>query len=159
MSYSLLHASTKLDPTHYSGPLDSLRGLCEVVTLLMVVFYICAEINQIKMWVIMVIKGYCANFIKTSHLTPYLSEWPHIGGKTPHRILGEGQSNENCLISCRERRSYFTEWMTLFDLFGLLLLLCIVPLRYMGHKAQWMVTSLAFLFNFLRIFKFSCVSR
>nr|XP_058963288.1 transient receptor potential cation channel subfamily A member 1-like [Pocillopora verrucosa] len=107
MSYSLLHASTKLDPTHYSGPLDSLRGFGEVVTLLMVVFYICEEINQIKI----------------------------------------------------ERRSYFTEWMTLFDLFGLLLLLCIVPLRYMGHKAQWMVTSLAFLFNFLRIFKFSCVSR
>ena len=49
MSYSLLHASTKLDPTHYSGALDSLRGFCEVITLLMVVFYICEEINQIRM--------------------------------------------------------------------------------------------------------------
>ncbi|XP_027057607.1 uncharacterized protein LOC113684429 [Pocillopora damicornis] len=107
MSYSLLHASTKLDPTHYSGALDSLRGFCEVVTLLMVVFYICEEVNQIRI----------------------------------------------------EGRCYFTEWMTLFDWLGLLLILCIVPLRYMDHKAQWMVTSLAFLFNFLRIFKFSCVSR
>ncbi|CAH3129400.1 unnamed protein product, partial [Pocillopora meandrina] len=107
MSYSLLHASTKVDPTHYSGALDSLRGFCEVVTLLMVVFYICEEINQIRI----------------------------------------------------EGRCYFTEWMTLFDWLGLLLILCIVPLRYMDHKAQWMVTSLAFLFNFLRIFKFSCVSR
>lgn len=26
LSYSLLHASTKLDPTHYSGALDLLRG-------------------------------------------------------------------------------------------------------------------------------------
>ncbi|XP_022810658.1 uncharacterized protein LOC111347709, partial [Stylophora pistillata] len=65
MSYSLLHASTRWDPTQYSGALDSLRGFCEVFTLLMVVFYI----------------------------------------------------------------------------------------------SQWMVTSLAFLFNFMRIFKFSCVSR
>nr|XP_058942651.1 uncharacterized protein LOC131770950 [Pocillopora verrucosa] len=107
MSYSLLHASTKVDPTHYSGALDSVCGFCEVVTLLMVVFYICEEINQIRI----------------------------------------------------EGRCYFTEWMTLFDWLGLLLILCIVPLRYMDHKAQWMVTSLAFLFNFLRIFKFSCVSR
>ncbi|PFX32211.1 hypothetical protein AWC38_SpisGene2939, partial [Stylophora pistillata] len=48
MSYSLLHASTKLDPTHYSGALDSLRGFCEVATLLMVIFYICEEINQTR---------------------------------------------------------------------------------------------------------------
>nr|XP_058944308.1 uncharacterized protein LOC131772437 [Pocillopora verrucosa] len=107
MSYSLLHASTKVDPTHYSGALDSLRGFCEVVTLLMVVFYICEEVNQMRI----------------------------------------------------EGRCYFTAWMTLFDWLGLLLILVIVPLRYMDHKAQWMVTSLAFLFNFLRIFKFSCVSR
>ncbi|XP_022809422.1 uncharacterized protein LOC111346398 [Stylophora pistillata] len=107
LSYSLLHASTKLDPTHYSGALDLLRGFCEVVTLLIVVFYICEEINQIRI----------------------------------------------------EGHSYFTEWMTLFDWLGLLLILCIILLRYMDHKAQWMVSSLAFLFNFLRIFKFSCVSR
>ncbi|XP_022806914.1 uncharacterized protein LOC111343975 [Stylophora pistillata] len=49
LSSSLLHASTKLDPTHYSGALDLLRGFCEVVTLLIVVFYICEEINQLRM--------------------------------------------------------------------------------------------------------------
>ncbi|PFX12115.1 hypothetical protein AWC38_SpisGene23977 [Stylophora pistillata] len=48
ISYSLLHASTKVNPIHYSGALDSLRGFCEIVTLLMVVFYICEEINQIR---------------------------------------------------------------------------------------------------------------
>ena len=62
-------------------------------------------------------------------------------------------------FSCSENYSYFTEWMTLFDWSGLLLILCIIPLRYTDHKAQWMVASLAFLFNFLRIFKFSCVTR
>ncbi|PFX13148.1 hypothetical protein AWC38_SpisGene22795, partial [Stylophora pistillata] len=50
MSYSQLHASTKLDPTQYNSALDSLRGFCEVFTLLMVVFYICEEIKQIRIW-------------------------------------------------------------------------------------------------------------
>nr|XP_058942594.1 transient receptor potential cation channel subfamily V member 2-like [Pocillopora verrucosa] len=58
-----------------------------------------------------------------------------------------------------ERQSYFTEWMTLFDWLGLLLILCIIPFRYIGSKAQWIFASLAVLFNFLRIFKFSCVTR
>ena len=49
--------------------------------------------------------------------------------------------------------------MTLFDLLGLLLILCIIPLRLSGSKAQWTVASLAILFNFMRIFKFSCVTR
>ncbi|XP_066015275.1 uncharacterized protein [Pocillopora verrucosa] len=59
----------------------------------------------------------------------------------------------------REGKSYFTEWMTLFDWSGLLLILCIIPSRYTQSKAQWLVASLAFLFNFLRIFKFSCLTR
>ena len=41
-----------------------------------------------------------------------------------------------CLISLREGKSYFTEWMTLFDWSGLLLILCIIPLRYTQSKAQ-----------------------
>ena len=49
--------------------------------------------------------------------------------------------------------------MTLFDWLGLLLILCTIPLRYTGSKAQWLIASLAFLLNFLRIFKFSCVTR
>ena len=64
-----------------------------------------------------------------------------------------------CLLSSRERYSYFKEWMNLFDLLGQLLILCIIPLRYCDSNAQWMVASLAFLFNCLRIFKFSCVTR
>ena len=64
-----------------------------------------------------------------------------------------------CLVCTRERHSYFKEWMNLFDWLGLLLILFIIPLRYTDSKAQWMVASLAFLFNFLRIFKFSCVTR
>lgn len=107
LSYSLIYGSTKLDPTQYRGAADSLRGICEVVTLFMVVFYICEEINQMR----------------------------------------------------KERHSYFREWMNLFDWLGLVLILCIIPLRYTDNKAQWKVASLAFLFNFLRIFKFSCVSR
>lgn len=64
-----------------------------------------------------------------------------------------------CLLFSRERQSYFMEWMTLFDWLGLLLVLCIIPLRYAGSKAQWTIASLAILFNFLRIFKFSSVTR
>ncbi|RMX51333.1 hypothetical protein pdam_00021892 [Pocillopora damicornis] len=84
LSYSLLHASTKLDPTQYRGTADLLRGICEVFTLLMVLFYMCEEINQI-------------------------------------RING-----------C----SYFIEWITLFDWLGLVLILCVLPLRYIGSKSQ-----------------------
>ncbi|XP_066015274.1 transient receptor potential cation channel subfamily V member 4-like isoform X3 [Pocillopora verrucosa] len=107
LSYSLLSASTTVDPTQYGGEADSLRGFCEIFTLIMVVFYICEEINQMRL----------------------------------------------------EGKSYFTEWMTLFDWSGLLLILCIIPSRYTQSKAQWLVASLAFLFNFLRIFKFSCLTR
>ena len=49
LSYSLLYGSTKPDPTQYRGGADLLRGLCEVVTLAMVLFYICEEINQMRM--------------------------------------------------------------------------------------------------------------
>ncbi|XP_066015367.1 transient receptor potential cation channel subfamily V member 5-like [Pocillopora verrucosa] len=107
LSYSLLSASTTVDPTQYEGEADSLRRFCEIFTLIMVVFYICEEINQMRL----------------------------------------------------EGKSYFTEWMTLFDWSGLLLILCIIPLRYTQIKAQWLLASLAFLFNFLRIFKFSCLTR
>ncbi|XP_022807165.1 uncharacterized protein LOC111344220 [Stylophora pistillata] len=105
LSYSLLYGSTKPDPTHYRGAADLWCGFCEIATLLMVVFYICVEMNQIRIY------------------------------------------------------SYLSEWITLFDWLGLLLILCVIPLRYTGSKAQWTVASLALLFNFLRIFKFSCVTR
>ena len=49
LSYSLLSASTTVDPTQYGGEADSLRGVCEIFTLIMVVFYICEEINQMRL--------------------------------------------------------------------------------------------------------------
>ena len=75
------------------------------------------------------------------------------------RAIGRLSKVVKDLCSCSERQSYFTEWMTLFDWLGLLLILCIIPFRYIGSKAQWIFASLAVLFNFLRIFKFSCVTR
>ena len=48
LSYSLMYGSTRLDPTLYKGAADSLRGFCEILTLVMVVFYISEEINQIR---------------------------------------------------------------------------------------------------------------
>ena len=91
---------------------------------------------------------------------PSSDDWVDERRKTKdERPLAWERVQTNFLISCREGNSYFTDWMTLFDWLGLLSILCIIPLRYMDYKAQWMVTSLAFLFNFLRIFKFSCVSR
>lgn len=49
LSYSLLYGSTKVDPIQYRRVADLLRGLCEVVTLLAVLFYICEEISQMRM--------------------------------------------------------------------------------------------------------------
>ena len=49
LSYSLLSASTTVDPTQYEGEADSLRGFCEIFTLIMVVFYISEEINQMRL--------------------------------------------------------------------------------------------------------------
>ncbi|XP_022806760.1 uncharacterized protein LOC111343834 [Stylophora pistillata] len=37
--------------------------------------------------------------------------------------------------------------------------MCIIPFRCASSKAQWTVASLAIMFNFLRIFKFSSVTR
>ena len=48
-SYSLLSASTTVYPTQYGGEADSLRGFCEIFTLIMVVFYISEEINQMRL--------------------------------------------------------------------------------------------------------------
>ena len=49
LSYSLLHASTKLDPTQYRDAGDSFRGFCEIVSLVVVTFYFGEEINQMCM--------------------------------------------------------------------------------------------------------------
>lgn len=107
LSFSLISGSMKADPTQYKGAAEFLRGFCEILTLIMTVFYICEELNQMR----------------------------------------------------KERRTYFQEWMNLFDWLGLIFILCIIPLRFAGSSVQWTMASLAFLFNFLRIFKFACVTR
>ena len=43
-----MYGSTRLDPTLYKGAADSLRGFCEILTLVMAVFYISEEVNQIR---------------------------------------------------------------------------------------------------------------
>ncbi|RMX60360.1 hypothetical protein pdam_00022811, partial [Pocillopora damicornis] len=85
--------------------------------------------------------------------TPYcmvLSNW------TP---LSAGVQQIYYMDFVSERQSYFTEWMSTFDWLGLLLILYIIPFQYIGSKAQWIFASLAVLLNFLKIFKFSCVTR
>ena len=81
----------KLDPTQYSGALDSLRGLCEVATLLMVVFYMCEEINQNVNNYNM---GHYRNFIKTSYLTPISQLMtPHLKERKIHHSFREGEKS------------------------------------------------------------------
>ncbi|PFX14913.1 hypothetical protein AWC38_SpisGene20897 [Stylophora pistillata] len=48
LSFSLLYGSTKPDPTQYRGAADLWCGFCEIVTLLMAVFYMCEELNQLR---------------------------------------------------------------------------------------------------------------
>ncbi|PFX11636.1 hypothetical protein AWC38_SpisGene24550 [Stylophora pistillata] len=50
LSFSLLYGSTKPDPTQYRGAADLWCGFCEIVTLLMAVFYMCEELNQLRMF-------------------------------------------------------------------------------------------------------------
>ncbi|XP_028412446.1 transient receptor potential cation channel subfamily V member 3-like [Dendronephthya gigantea] len=59
----------------------------------------------------------------------------------------------------REYDTYFKEFYNYCDWCGLLLTLIIIPLRYADSSSQWSIASLGYLFNFLRIFKFSCVTK
>ena len=59
----------------------------------------------------------------------------------------------------RDKLQYFKEFYNLFDWLGLLFILILIPLRFGDHNEQWAMASLAYLFNWLRIFKFSCVTR
>lgn len=68
-------------------------------------------------------------------------------------------SNSNIAICCREFKAYFKDPYNYFDWLGLILTLLVIPLRFADVRAQWSVASLGYLFNFLRIFKFSCISR
>lgn len=48
LSFSLISGSMKADPTQYKGAAEFLRGFCEILTLIMTVFYICEELNQMR---------------------------------------------------------------------------------------------------------------
>ena len=46
-----------------------------------------------------------------------------------------------------------------FDWLGLILTFLVIPLRFAEIDFQWSVAGVGYLFNFLRLFKFSCLSR
>ncbi|CAH3135142.1 unnamed protein product [Porites lobata] len=62
----------------------------------------------------------------------------------------------------KERLSYLKGvqfYYNLFDWLGLILILIVIPLRFSEHDAQWVLASLGFFFNVLRLFKYSCLTR
>ena len=81
---------------------------------------------------------------------------------TGMRRFNRSVSVEKFLISfsfSREWNSYFKDPYNYFDWLGLVLTFLVIPLRFAEVKSQWSVAGLGYLFNFLRLFKFSCVSR
>ena len=62
-------------------------------------------------------------------------------------------------IFFREWRIYFKDPYNYFDWLGLILTFLVIPLRFAEVKYQWSVAALGYLFHFLRLFKFSCVTR
>ncbi|XP_068676223.1 transient receptor potential cation channel subfamily V member 2-like isoform X2 [Montipora foliosa] len=59
----------------------------------------------------------------------------------------------------REWRTYFKDPYNYFDWLGLILTFLVIPLRFAQVRSQWSVAGLGYLFNFLRLFKFSCLFR
>ena len=59
----------------------------------------------------------------------------------------------------REWKTYFKDPYNYFDWLGLVLTFLVIPLRFAEVQSQWSVAGLGYLFNFLRLFKFSCVTR
>lgn len=51
LSYALIFGSTQDDPTQYQGKANSLRFICEVLSIIFVVFYLLKEIDQAERWV------------------------------------------------------------------------------------------------------------
>ncbi|XP_067030169.1 uncharacterized protein [Acropora muricata] len=59
----------------------------------------------------------------------------------------------------RERQTYIKDPYNYFDWLGLILTILVIPLRIGGVDCQWSVAAVGYLFNFLRLFKFSCIFR
>ena len=66
---------------------------------------------------------------------------------------------ESFHLSFREWQTYFKDPYNYFDWLGLILTFLVIPLRFVGVDSQWSVAALGYLFNFLRLFKFSCFTR
>ncbi|XP_028403823.1 uncharacterized protein LOC114526426 [Dendronephthya gigantea] len=58
-----------------------------------------------------------------------------------------------------ERKSYFKVFRNYIDFIGIILTLLIIPLRYAEVASQWVVAAIAFIFNFIRLFKYCYVTR
>ena len=48
LSFALIYGSTRSDPTKYINHADRLRAVCEVISILFIMFYIVAEVNQME---------------------------------------------------------------------------------------------------------------
>lgn len=59
----------------------------------------------------------------------------------------------------REGRAYLKVRSNYIDLPGIILTLLVIPLRFAEVKSQWGLAAIGYLFNFLRLFKFSNVAR
>ncbi|XP_031558823.1 transient receptor potential cation channel subfamily V member 6-like [Actinia tenebrosa] len=59
----------------------------------------------------------------------------------------------------KEKLQYFKNIYNLFDWFGLLSIILVIPLRFAHMDEQWVLAAFGYFFNFLRLFKYACVSR
>lgn len=51
LAYALIFGSTQDDPTQYRGNANGLRFICEILSIIFVVFYLLKEIDQAERWV------------------------------------------------------------------------------------------------------------
>eukprot|EP00794_Sanderia_malayensis_P020478 gene20478-22494_t len=63
-------------------------------------------------------------------------------------------SSSDPIIDKQERFLYFRDVHNFLDIFGILLILAIVPLRLIKHDSQWNVAAVAYFLNFFRMFKY-----
>ncbi|XP_067038362.1 transient receptor potential cation channel subfamily V member 1-like [Acropora muricata] len=106
LSYALIYGSTQDDPMQYIDTADVVRLICEILSIIFLVFYLFKDIDQ----------------------------------------------------AVREWRTHFKDLYNYFDFLGLVLTILVIPLRFVEVNSQWSVAGLGYLLNFLRLFKFSCLS-
>ncbi|XP_068727782.1 transient receptor potential cation channel subfamily V member 5-like [Montipora capricornis] len=106
LSYALIYGSTQDNPKQYSGKANGLRLICEVLSIIFLLFYLSKEIDQ----------------------------------------------------AGREWRTHLKDLYNYLDCLGLILTILVIPLRFAEINSQWSVAGVGYLFNFLRLFKFSCLS-